>query len=135
MPQTKLDHKHPIMTLIRWVEWVGLFLITMGVIAAIIQEVILVIERGHVELHDILLLFIYLEVMAMVSLYLSSGKLPVRYPIYIAIVAIARYVILDLKELASIDVIWLGISILILTISTLVLRYGHAAFPYPDRVD
>ena len=58
MPQTKLDRNHPIMLLIRWVEWVGLFLITIGVIAAIIQEVILVIERGHVELHDILLLFI-----------------------------------------------------------------------------
>ncbi len=123
------------MLVIRWVEWVGLSLITLGVIMAIIQEVLLVIERGHVELHDILLLFIYLEVMAMVSLYLTSGKLPVRYPIYIAIVAIARYVILDLKDLESIDVIWLGVAIFILTLSTLVLRYGHAAFPYPDRVD
>ncbi|MFK8026466.1 MAG: phosphate-starvation-inducible protein PsiE [Gammaproteobacteria bacterium] len=135
MTKARLENKHPIMMLIRWVEWVGLFLITLGVIVAIIQEVILVVERGHVELHDILLLFIYLEVMAMVSLYLTSGKLPVRYPIYIAIVAIARYVILDLKELESIDVIWLGVSILILTLSTLVLRYGHQAFPYPDRVD
>jgi len=103
--------------------------------AAIIQEVILVLERGHVELHYILLLFIYLEVMAMVSLYLTSGKLPVRYPIYIAIVAIARYVILELKQLTSVDVIWLGISILILTFATLVLRYGHATFPYTARVD
>ncbi|MDW3096260.1 MAG: phosphate-starvation-inducible PsiE family protein [Gammaproteobacteria bacterium] len=135
MTKAKLSNKHPIMLIIRWVEWIGLSLITMGVILAIIQEVLLVIERGHVELYDILLLFIYLEVMAMVSLYLTSGKLPVRYPIYIAIVAIARYVILDLKELESIDVIWLGIAILILTLSTLVLRYGHAAFPYPDRVD
>lgn len=135
MANAKLASKHPIMMLIRWVEWVGLFLITLGVIVAIIQEVILVVERGHVELYDILLLFIYLEVMAMVSLYLTSGKLPVRYPIYIAIVAIARYVILDLKELESIDVIWLGIAILILTLATLVLRYGHQAFPYPDRVD
>ncbi len=133
--QAELNDKHPIMRVIRWVEWVGLFLITLGVIAAIIQEVVLVVERGHVELHDILLLFIYLEVMAMVSLYLTSGKLPVRYPIYIAIVAIARYVILDLKELSSVDVIWLGISILILTFATLVLRYGHAAFPYSDKVD
>ena len=71
----------------------------------------------------------------MVALYLTSGKLPVRYPIYIAIVAIARYVILDLKELSSIDVIWLAVAMLILTLSALVLRYGHATFPYSERVD
>lgn len=135
MEKAKLNSKHPIMVLIQWVEWVGLFLITLGVIAAIFQEVILVIERGRVELHDILLLFIYLEVMAMVALYLTSGKLPVRYPIYIAIVAIARYVILDLKELSALDVIYLAIAMLILTIASFVLRYGHATFPYPERVD
>ncbi len=135
MVKARLHSKHPIMMFIQWVEWVGLLLIALGVIGAIFQEVILVIERGRIELHDILLLFIYLEVMAMVALYLTSGKLPVRYPIYIAIVAIARYVILDLKELGALDVIYLAIAMLILTIAAFVLRYGHATFPYPERVD
>ena len=94
MAKAQLSSNHPIMKFIQWVEWVGLFLITLGVIAAIFQELVDVAGRGRIELHDILLLFIYLEVMSMVALYLTSGKLPVRYPIYIAIVAIARYVIL-----------------------------------------
>ena len=135
MPKAQLDSKHPVMKFIQLIEWSGLFLITLGVIAAIFQEILHVLDKGKVELHDILLLFIYLEVMAMVALYLTSGKLPVRYPIYIAIVAIARYVILDLKELSSVDVIWLAVAMLILTLAALVLRYGHAAFPYPERVD
>lgn len=135
MAKAKLSATHPIMNFIQWVEWMGLFLITLAVIVAVFQEMVAVINRGQIELHDILLLFIYLEVMSMVALYLTSGKLPVRYPIYIAIVAIARYVILDLKELSAIDVIWLAVSILILTLAALVLRYGHAAFPYLDRVD
>ena len=86
-------------------------------------------------LHDILLLFIYLEVLSMVALYLTSGKLPVRYPIYIAIVAIARYIILDLKELQALDVIWLAVSMLVLTFAALVLRYGHAKYPYEEKAD
>ncbi len=135
MAKAQLDSNHPVMRFIQLIEWAGLFLITMGVIAAIFQEILHVTEKGKVELHDILLLFIYLEVMSMVALYLTSGKLPVRYPIYIAIVAIARYVILDLKELSSIDVIWLAVAMLILTLSALVLRYGHATFPYSERVD
>ena len=135
MAKAQLDSKHPVMRFIQLIEWAGLFLITLGVIAAIFQEILHVMDKGKVELHDILLLFIYLEVMSMVALYLTSGKLPVRYPIYIAIVAIARYVILDLKELSSVDVIWLAIAMLILTLSALVLRYGHAAFPYSEKVD
>jgi protein PsiE len=52
-----------------------------------------------VTLADLLLFFIYLEVLAMVAIYLESGKLPVRMPLYIAIVALARYMILDMKSL------------------------------------
>lgn len=120
---------------IQLIEWAGLTLITIATIIAVGQEVSAVIERQRVELHDILLLFIYLEVIAMVALYLTSGKLPVRYPIYISIVAIARYIILSLEELVSVDVIWLAVAILTLTFAALVLRFGHAKFPYNEHVD
>jgi len=56
-------------------------------------------EARTVTLADLLLLFIYLEVLAMVKIYLASGKSPVRMPLYIAIVALARYMILDMKSL------------------------------------
>lgn len=120
---------------IQWIEWAGLLLITIATIVAIVQEIQTILLRHRVELQDILLLFIYLEVISMVALYLTSGKLPVRYPIYIAIVAIARFIILDLKDLAAFDVIWFAVSMLVLTIAALVLRYGHAKYPYNEHID
>lgn len=135
MAKAKLTCKHPIMKSIQWIEWVGLSIITLATIVAVGQEVQIIIDKRLVELHDILLLFIYLEIFAMVALYLTSGKLPVRYPIYIGIVAIARYIILDLKELQSVDVIWLAVAILILTLAALVLRFGHAKYPYEERAE
>lgn len=135
MAKAKLTCKHPVMNSIQWVEWAGLTLITLATIVAILQEVHTVVLRERVELHDILLFFIYLEVISMVALYLTSGKLPVRYPIYIAIVAIARFIILDLKELEALDVIWLAVSMLVLTIAALVLRIGHAKYPYKEHID
>ena len=135
MAKARLTCAHPIMRSIQWIEWVGLSLITIATIVAILQEVYIVVLRHRVELHDILLLFIYLEVITMVALYLTSGKLPVRYPIYIAIVAIARFIILDLKDLAAIDVIWFAVSMLVLTFAALALRYGHQKYPYKEHID
>ena len=135
MAKAKLTCRHPIMKSIQLIEWAGLALITSATIVAIVQEVQIVLLRQRVELQDILLLFIYLEVISMVALYLTSGKLPVRYPIYIAIVAIARFIILDLKDLQAVDVIWFAVSMLVLTIAALVLRYGHARYPYKEHID
>lgn len=135
MLKPTLNDSHPIMRLIQWVEWIGLILITLATIIAIIQEVVLVIDKAQVELHDILLFFIYLEVLTMVSLYFTSGKLPVRYPIYIAIVAITRYIILEMKDMEPQQTILLALAILALTVAALVLRFGHNKFPYdsPDE--
>ena len=135
MPKPTLDNSHPIMRAIQYIEWAGLVLITLATIIAIGQELFAVIKQGRVELHDILLLFIYLEILTMAALYFTSGKLPVRYPIYIAIVAIARYVVLSMKEINALDIIWLAVAILLLTLASLVLRYGHAKLPYEDHID
>ena len=123
------------MRAILWVEWAGLILIAIATIFALGHEVFLVIKKHRVELHDILLFFIYLEIMTMVALYFTSGKLPVRYPIYIAIVAIARYIILDLEKHQSIDIMWMAVSVFLLTLGALALRYGHAKLPYEEKAD
>ena len=98
-------------------------------------EIGLMFKAMNVTLADLLLLFIYLEVLAMVGIYLKSGKLPVRMPLYIAIVAVARYMILDMKNLDTIRVLGLSGAVLILAISILAIRYGHAKFPYDDNED
>lgn len=135
MQKPTLDHSHPVMRSILFVERAGLVLISLATIIAIGQELFAVFQQGRVELHDILLLFIYLEILTMVALYFTSGKLPVRYPIYITIVAITRYIVLGMKQMSATDIIWLAIAILVLTLASIVLRYGHAKLPYPNNDD
>ncbi|MBL36782.1 MAG: phosphate-starvation-inducible E [Xanthomonadales bacterium] len=90
------------------------------------------IEARQVKLTDLLLLFIYLEVITMVNVYWQSGKLPVRMPLYIAMVALARYLILEAAHLGSAQVLAVSGGILILAIAVIVVRYGHLKMPYPD---
>lgn len=114
------------------IEWIGLGLITLATMVAIGQELIAVIARREVLLPDILLLFIYLEIITMVGLYLSSGKLPVRYPLYIAMVAIARYMIIGMKDIQGWAMVALALAILVLALSVLAIRYGHKHLAYDE---
>ena len=88
------------------------------------------VNMREVTLGDLLLLFLYLEVLAMIGIYLKSGKLPIRFPIYIAIVALARLLILDLKSLTEWEMIAIAGTITLLSFAVLVLRYGHIKLPY-----
>jgi protein PsiE len=114
------------------IEQFGLLTILIATLVAMGQEVVLMVEKRHVHLSDLLLLFIYLEVITMIGIYYTSNRLPVRYPLYIAIVALARYIILDSKDLVPWGVLALGVTILILTISVFLVRIGHTRFPYDD---
>jgi len=113
-------------------EDIGLLIIALATVIAISFEVVDMFKAMTVTLADLLLLFIYLEVLAMVGIYLKTGKLPVRVPLYIAIVAIARYMILDMKNLDTLRVLGLTGAVLILAVSILAIRYGHTKFPYDD---
>ena len=93
------------------------------------------VQAGTVTLADLLLLFIYLEVLSMVVIYLDSGKLPVRMPLYIAIVALARYMILDMKSLDTWRMLGVAGAALLIALSILVIRFGHARFPYDNADD
>ncbi len=117
------------------VEDIGLLVIAISTVIAMGFEIVAMFNAMKVTLADLLLLFIYLEVLAMVGIYLKSGKLPVRIPLYIAIVAVARYMILDMKNLDTLRVLGLSGAVLILTISILAIRYGHTKFPYDDKED
>ena len=87
----------------------------------------------RVLLTDILLMFIYLEVLAMVQQFVMNGKIPVRYPIYIAMMAIARYITLGMKELDATLVVWLSVAAFVLAAATLLIRVGHHYWPYVDN--
>jgi len=115
-----------------WVQDIGLIIIAAATVVAVGIEIKVMWDNKTVALADLLLLFIYLEILAMVSIYLDSGKLPVRMPLYIAIVALARYLILDMKEMDVWKVIGVSGAALILAVTVLVIRYGHIKYPYDE---
>jgi len=117
---------------LHYIEQLGLFIILIATVVAVGQEVMVMINHGKVDLKDLLLLFIYLEIIAMIQIYYEQHRLPIRFPIYIAIVALARYIILDSKSLGEGRLIEIGATIMILTISILVVRYGHIKLPYAN---
>jgi len=119
--------------LISIAEDIGLSLIAIATVIAMGFEVVTMLEAKKVTLADLLLLFIYLEVLAMVGIYLKSGKLPVRMPLYITIVALARYMILDMKNIDTYRMLGLAGAILILAITVLAIRYGHVVYPYDNE--
>jgi protein PsiE len=113
-------------------ESIGLLVIALATLVAGVIEVRTMISAGTVTLSDLLLLFLYLEIFAMVGVYFRSGQLPVRFPIYIAIVALARYLVLDMKSLDVWRMLGVTTSMLLLAVAVLVIRYGHVRFPYKD---
>lgn len=125
---TRLGHKA-----ITLLEDLGLFVIAIATLVAAGIEIASMVEARTVRLADLLLLFIYLEVLAMVAVYLDSGKLPVRMPMYIAIVALARYLILDMKSLDNWRILVTAGAILIISLAVLVHRYGHTKLPYKEE--
>jgi len=102
---------------------------------AIYLEVMIMVTANHVTLADLLLMFLYLEVLAMIGQYLKTGQIQVRFPLYIAIVALARYLIIDSKDLEYTRIMGIAGAVLLLTFAVLVIRYGHTAYPYNKNDD
>src|SRR5712664_3144620 len=91
--------------------------------------------KGRAELSDILLLFIYLEIGAMVGVYFKTSELPVRYLIYIAITALGRVLIeiVGAEHRTGNDLLIVAGAILVLSFALLVLRFASRKDDPPDR--
>jgi protein PsiE len=120
---------------IRVIEHFGLLLVLGAVLIAGTQEVATMWRSGRVALTDILLLFIYLEVVTMSSVYWRVGRLPVRIPLYIAMVSMSRHLTLDTNDGSPWTVFAESAAILILAVAVLAVRYGHVHMPYTDEGD
>lgn len=117
------------------VEFLGLMVVGIATTVAMIEEVRLMLAAQRVQLADLLLMFLYLEVLAMIGQYLKAGHMPVRFPLYIAMVALARYLILDLKEMTEWRMLGVASAILLLTLGVLIIRYGHVRYPYREDAE
>ena len=90
-------------------------------------------NKGSASIEDLLLLFIYLEVGAMVGIYFKTNHMPVRFLIYVAITAVTRLIIdlVNTRHEADMPILLMGLTILILAVANAVVRY--ASFKYPSK--
>ena len=114
---------------------VGLFVVGAAILWASWAEVFKIIGHGGPDIKDILLLFIYLELGAMVGIYFKTKQLPVRYLIYIAITALTRLLAIDIKTMTEQRLLAVTGAILLLALAVLVLRFGSSQFPSRPAVE
>ncbi|MGQ8365214.1 phosphate-starvation-inducible PsiE family protein [Glaciecola sp. 1036] len=106
---------------IEQVEKALLILIMLATLVAVGAEIMHMIKQRTVELSDLLLLFIYAEVMGMLAAYYNSSRIPVTLPLIIAMTALSRMIILQDKELDKIVLLYQSGSILLLSIAALIM--------------
>ena len=86
------------------------------------EEINSIFTNGSLKVQNVLMLFIYLEIMQMVNIFFSTGKIPVRYPLYIGMFALARHI--SFEEISGIDSLYLSASVALLAIALVALAYG-----------
>ena len=119
--------------IIRSVQVLAVLLIFVGAVIGFSIEVFNMISTKKVELADLLLLFIYVEVMGMIRVYLLQEEIRITYPLIIAITAISRLIILQKKDLDPAILIYESLAILILALAIIVLRLRYLDVIKPKR--
>lgn len=112
-------------------HYLALFAIGATTVWSAVGAFLVMVHQGRAELADILLLFIYLEIGAMVGIYFKTTRLPVRYLIYIAITALGRVLIelVGAEHRTGMDTLVVSGAILLLSFAVLALRFGSNRFP------
>ena len=109
--------------LIKVTEKTLLAIIAILTVLATCEEVVVIYNAMSVQLADLLLLFIYTEVLGMIGIFFISNRIPITLPIFIAMTAISRLIILQGKEMDMSFLLFEAGAILILAIAVLVVRY------------
>ena len=109
--------------IIKTIEKILLGIIAVLTVIAVLQEVYSIYTSGKVQLADLLLLFIYTEVLGMIGIFYVSNKIPITLPLFIAMTAIARLIILQGKGMDPITLLYEAGAILIIALACLVVRY------------
>ena len=118
-------------TLVDAFHYLALFAIGGAIVWSAVFAFLGMTGKGHASIDDILLLFIYLELGAMVGIYFKTNHMPVRFLIYVAITALTRLLIGDVQANHHPDwgIVMVSGAILLLAFANLVVRYSSARFP------
>ncbi|MDA9657428.1 phosphate-starvation-inducible PsiE family protein [Alphaproteobacteria bacterium] len=105
---------------IHYAERLLLVFIAFATVFATVQEIIVLVDNKRVLLEDLLLLFIYTEVLGMVAAFYRSNRIPVTLPLFIAMTALARLIILQGKEPS--DLLYEAGAIVLVALACLIIR-------------
>ena len=109
----------------------ALFVIGGAIVWSAVIAFLGMIQEGRATVEDILLLFIYLELGAMVGIYFKTNHMPLRFLIYVAMTALTRMLIgfINVEHRPDQGILLISGAILILAVAILVLRYGSHKYP------
>ena len=119
--------------LIHQVETISHWLIYILVLFLFGTEISEMFATGNIKVKNILTFFIYLEIMQMVSIFFETGKIPVRYPIYISMIGLARYIILE--DLNFNEALAISGSILLLSLALVGLAYRNKLVQETEKAE
>ena len=113
---------------IRNIQLTAVLFVLVSTIIAFLLEVKEMYENKNIELADLLLMFIYIEVIGVVKSYWETRSVRITYPLVIAITALARFIILQDKESEPSNLIYISVAILIVAIATVVIRFRNSKY-------
>ena len=113
---------------IRNIQLTAVLFVLVSTIIAFFLEVQEMYENRNIELADLLLMFIYIEVIGLVKSYWETRSVRITYPLVIAITALARFIILQDKDGDPSNLIYISIAILIVAIATVVIRFRNSKY-------
>ena len=113
---------------IRNIQLVAVIVVLVSTIIAFFLEMKEMYENQDITLADLLLMFIYIEVIGLVRSYWETQSVRITYPLIIAITALARFIILQDKESDPANLIYISLAILIVAIATVIIRFRNSKY-------
>jgi len=113
---------------IRNIQLVAVVVVLISTIIAFFLEMKEMYDNKDITLADLLLMFIYIEVIGLVRSYWETQSVRITYPLIIAITALARFIILQDKESDPANLIYISLAILIVAIATVIIRFRNSRY-------
>ena len=113
---------------IRNIQLTAVLFVLASTVIAFFLEVKEMYDNKNIELADLLLMFIYIEVIGLVKSYWETRSVRITYPLVIAITALARFIILQDKDSDPSNLIYISIAILIVAVSTVIIRFRNSKY-------
>jgi protein PsiE len=116
------------MQAIRNIQLVLVIIVLISTLIAFGLEIKYMVDNKTIALADLLLMFIYIEVIGLVRSYWESRSVRITYPLVIAITALARYIILQDKSDSPENLIYIALAILIVALAAVVIRFRNSKY-------